>query len=94
MKQILSIIGKEDKPQVTDMEEKELNREELVSQKNRIDEKIKKFDRKETEDRVRDSLRKLQDVTESLSDIQNSLNLAWKRTQQIHEELVAVLNLP
>lgn len=91
MKQILEILsGKEEKM----MKDNEANREELMSQKNRIEEKIKKFDRKESEDRIREALTNLQEVTESLSDIQNSLNIAWKRTQKIQEELVSVLNLP
>ena len=72
-------------------EEKQITKQELLEQKIVIENKIKNFEKKETTEKIIDSLKKIQDISESLADLQNSLNLVWKRTQQIEEELKSTL---
>ena len=68
-------------------------RRELVLQKQRIEEGIKRFDRKNIDEKIVESLRKLRDINDSVSDLQNALNIVWKRTKQIEEELKEALRL-
>jgi uncharacterized protein YoxC len=72
-------------------EQIETNHEELLGQKALIDHKIKRFERKDIDDRVISSLQKIRDVNDAVSDLQHSLNLVWKRAKQIEEELNEIL---
>jgi len=79
----------------TDMEKEiAINREELAEQKQRVEEKIKRAERKHIDDKILDSLRKLDDITDAVSNLQNSINLVWKRTKQVEEELKEALVIP
>ena len=77
-----------------DKEEPTLNRENLLEQRKRIEGKIKRFERKDIDGKIINSLRKLGDVIEAISDMQYALNIIWKRTQQINEELKEALAMP
>ena len=91
MLQILNSIKKEETEK---NEEVATNLQELKQQKQRIEEKIKRFDRKQIDDKIKESLMKLEDISDSVSDIQNALNTVWKRTKQIEEELKEALAMP
>ena len=84
---------KENKIKEQLIEEKRESREELSLQRLRIEEKIRKFDRKQIDNKIKDALIKLEEITDSVSDIQNSLNIVWKRTKQVEEELKEALGL-
>ncbi len=91
MQPTLSILQKE-KDNMTNQKKQEnveaaQTKEELLMQKARLDAKLLRIERKEIDDKVISSLRKLEDISESLGDLQNSLNLIWKRTEQVKEEL-------
>jgi len=77
-----------------DKEEPTLNRENLLEQRKRIEGKIKRFERKDIDDKTINSLRKLGDVIEAISDMQYALNIIWKRTQQINKELKEASAMP
>jgi len=77
-----------------DKEENPLNKESLLEQKKRIEGKIKRFERKDIDDKIITSLRNLGDVMDAISDMQYALNIIWKRTQQIDEELKKALAMP
>lgn len=77
-----------------DKEELTLNRENLLEQRKRIEGKIKRFERKDIDDKIINSLRNLGDVIDAISDMQYALNIIWKRTQQINEELKEALAMP
>lgn len=68
-------------------EEKQVTREELLHQKSRIDDKLIKLERQRSNDKIVDALRKLHELNDSISDMQNALNSVWKRLQQIEEDL-------
>ena len=76
------------------IEEDIANREELSLQKLRIDEKLKRFDRKQIDDKIKESLMKIEDINNAVSDLQNSLNLVYKRTKQVELELKEALVMP
>ena len=67
---------------------------ELFQQKQRIEEKIKRAERKQIDDRIIDSLKKLGDISDSVSDLQYNINVIWKRTKQVEEELKEILSMP
>ena len=93
---ILKSIIKEKKSELNGnipIEETKEIRKELVLQKQRIEENIKRFDRKSIDGKIADSLRKLRDISDSVSDLQNAVNIIWKRTKQIEEELKESLRL-
>jgi len=69
-------------------------KENLFEQKKRIEERINRAERKATDDKLIGALRKLEDVTHSISDMQHSLNIVWKRTKQVEEELKEALATP
>ena len=47
--------------------------------------------RRNTDDKIQSCLRKLTEINEAVSDLQNSLNIVWKRTQQVEQELKEAL---
>ena len=91
--QILKTVQKEEDGANPSIKEPETEKFDLLTQKQIIEERIKRLDKKNIDDKVINSLRKLQDVSDSVSDMQNSLNLAWKRIQQIEQELREALNI-
>ena len=94
MQPILRPLIEEGEDKKTSLEENIVpNRDELIRQKLRIDEKIKRFDKKQIDEKINDSLIKLEDISDSVSDLQNSLNIIWKRTKQVEEELKEALSL-
>jgi len=66
----------------------------LDSQKEYIDRKIKRYERKEIDIHVFNSLRNVLDIKDAVSELQHALNVVWKRTQQVEEELRSVLEIP
>ena len=77
-----------------DKEEILLDKENLLEQRRRIEGKIKRYERKDIDEKIVNSLRNLGDVIDSISDMQYALNIIWKRTQQISEELKEALAMP
>lgn len=68
--------------------------DELIKQKERVEERIRRVERNHMDDRLSIAMSKLRDVSDSIGDIQNALNLVWKRTKQIEEEVKEVLSMP
>ncbi|OIO80819.1 hypothetical protein AUJ84_02435 [Candidatus Pacearchaeota archaeon CG1_02_32_132] len=66
-------------------------REQLVEQKSHLENRIKRLDDHQNREKLLDSLGKIQDISESLIPLQESLNIVWKRTQQIEEEIKEVV---
>ena len=91
MDQILKSITKKEEVSKEASTDMETYKRELIQQKERLERNIKKLERKEIDDKITNSLVKIQDLSNSLADLQNSLNLAWKRTKQIEEELKEAL---
>ncbi|NCN99367.1 hypothetical protein COU62_01875 [Candidatus Pacearchaeota archaeon CG10_big_fil_rev_8_21_14_0_10_35_219] len=67
-------------------------RDELVKQRQSLKRRIKRLDDQENRNQLMESLRKIHDISASLIPLQESLNLVWKRTQQIEEEIKEVLD--
>jgi len=70
-------------------ENEDLNslREQLVEQKNSIEKRIKSLEKKGTKDKLSHCLNQVLDISDSLIPLQESLNIVWKRTHQLEEEL-------
>jgi len=68
-------------------EEHEQAKETLAHAKARIEHELERLEKKGLNDGLRSSLQKLHEVTSSLATMQEMLNIAWKRTEQLHEEL-------
>ncbi len=66
---------------------REISKETLVAAKTRLETEIARFEKKELNDHSRSLLQNLHEVTTALSTMQDMLNLIWKRTEQMHEEL-------
>ena len=66
---------------------RELNKETLVAAKERIEGEIARFEKKEFNDHSRNLLHNLHELTAALSTMQEMMNLIWKRTEQMQEEL-------
>ncbi len=64
---------------------------QLIEQKNSLEARIKALEDKENRDLLMGSLQKLNDISESLIPLQESLNIVWKRTQQMDEEMKEVI---
>ena len=77
-----------------ELKEFALDKENLLGQRKRIEERIKRFERKDIDGKIINSLKKLGDVIDAISDMQYALNIIWKRTQQIEEELKQALIMP
>lgn len=67
-------------------------REDLERQKSLIEDRIDRIDKKEVSDQLVGALSKIKDVSTALIPIQQSLNLIWKRTQQIEEDLKRLIS--
>ena len=76
----------------TEQTHKELN--ELIEQKERIEERIRRVERNHTDDRVSKCLSNLRDISDSIGDIQNSLNTLWKKTKHTEAELKEIQSMP
>lgn len=88
MPQILKALQEEKKEKMKrEGEIQDGVKDELLEQKQRIDERLKQVENRSLNEKIIGSLGKLKDVNDSLGDLQNALNLIWKRTQQIEEEL-------
>ena len=66
----------------------------LIQQKDRVEERIRRVEHNHMQDRLGKSMAHLRDISDSISDLQNSLNSVWKRTKQIEEEIKQVLSVP
>ncbi len=53
----------------------------------RFEGELKRIENKETNDTTRTLIAELNEVTTALATIQDMLNLVWKRTEQMHEQL-------
>ena len=68
-------------------------RDNLIEQKNTVEEKIRDLDKTQVREKIMESLKKINHINESLSVLQDSLNVVWKRTQQIEEDLKSAYSL-
>jgi archaellum component FlaC len=68
------------------MEIGHLNRE-----RERIEEEIRKVERREMNKKLADSMKKLDEITRSLATLQESLNAIWKRTEQLKEDIKSLM---
>lgn len=66
-------------------------KEQLIEQKLHLENRIKRLDDHQNREKLLDSLGKIHDISESLIPLQESLNIVWKRTQQIEEEIKEVI---
>lgn len=64
-----------------------MEKEELINEKKRIEEEIRRVENRERNFALSDVARKLDEVSQALSNLQVSLNFAWKRTEQLKEEV-------
>ena len=71
---------------------KDLN--DLITQKARTEERIRRAERNHMDDRLSLCLSNLRDISDSLGDLQNSLNVIWKKTKRTEEEIKEVLTMP
>jgi len=75
-------------------EQQKENLDDLITQKARTEERIRRVERNHMDDRLSLCLSNLRDISDSLGDIQNSLNIVWKRTKKTEEEIKEVLTMP
>lgn len=68
-------------------------RDNLIEQKNLVEEKIRDLDKTQVKEKIMEALKKIDNVNESLSALQDSLNVVWKKTQQIEEELKSAYSI-
>ena len=68
-------------------EEHEEAKETLAHAKARIEHELARIESKDLNDGIRNSLQKVHEVTSSIATIQEMLNIIWKRTEQLNEEL-------
>lgn len=73
--------------QETEEKNRTISKEALVAAKERLETEIARFEKKELNDHTRSLLQNLHEVTSALSTMQDMINLIWKRTEQMHEEL-------
>lgn len=67
-------------------------KEDLERQKELIDDRLNSINRKKENDQLIDALSKTRDISTALIPLQQSLNLVWKRTQQIEEDLKKMID--
>lgn len=65
----------------------EMLKTELRIQKNAIDEQILRLEKKQIKNDLAETLLKIKDISNAIIPLQQSLNIIWKRTQQIEEEI-------
>lgn len=73
--------------QGTEEENRTISKEALIAAKNRLESEIARFEKKELNDHSRTLLRDLHEITAALATMQDMMNLVWKRTEQMQEEL-------
>ncbi len=76
-----------EKQMLEKQEEHEEAKETLAHAKARIEHELVRLEKKDLNDGVRNSLQKMHEITSSLATIQEMLNIIWKRTEQLNEEL-------
>ena len=67
-------------------------KEELLYRKSQIEEKIRNHESREIKEKLTRMMFKMHEISESITDMQNSINLSWKRVQEIQEEISEELN--
>lgn len=67
------------------------SKQDLLQQKDHIESQIKILERKQQDGKLKDVMIKMQDISHSLTNMQNNLNMIWKRTQQVQEEVNSLL---
>lgn len=56
----------------------------------RFEDELRRIENKEINDTTRSLIGELSEVTTALATMQEMLNLVWKRTEQMHEQLYAL----
>lgn len=64
-----------------------ISKETLLVAKARLEREIERFEKKDLNDHARNLLQNIHEVTSALATMQDMLNLMYKRTEQMHEEL-------
>jgi len=66
-------------------------KEDVIAQKIYLEEHLRHLERKDIENALRELLPAIHDMHHSIAHMQNNLNLLYKRTQQITEEMENIL---
>ena len=87
-------IVKQIQDEMTNIEKTHQELDSLIKQKERVEERIRRVERNHTDDRVSQALSNLRDITDSIGDLQNALNLIWKKTKHTEAELKEIQSMP
>lgn len=68
-------------------EARHITKETLLDAKARLQTEIERFEKKELNDHTRTMLQYLHETTAALATMQDMMNILWKRTEQLQEEL-------
>ena len=68
-----------------------MEKEYLINEKIRIEEEIKKAEKKELNKNLLDVLSKLEEIEQCISNLQSNINHIWKRTEQLKEEISSLI---
>lgn len=79
-----------EKPRLEEHETREINKEALLAAKDRLENELRRLEKKELNDHTRSLLQGLNELTAALATMQDMLNLVWKRSEQMQEELGAL----
>ncbi len=67
-------------------------RDELIQEKEVLDYKLRRLEKKHVDDTLISTQADVSDIKDAISDIQNSLNIAWKRVHKIEEKIKSALS--
>lgn len=79
-----------EKMSVQEQEVRQINKETLLAAKTRLEQEIERFTKKELNDHSRSLSHTMHEINAALSTMQDMMNLLWKRTEQMHEELAVL----
>lgn len=68
-----------------------MDAEQLKKERERLDEEISRILRRDLNRGLFESMKKLEEITYALSNLQENLNHIWKRTEQLKEEIKGLI---
>ena len=68
-----------------------MEREDLLKKRQEIESEIKRLERSNMHSQLVNSLSILAEINNQITNAQESLNIIWKRTQQIEEEIKSII---
>lgn len=81
----------EDNPALEPVRKENPGREYLLQEKERIERELKKAEKQDFNRSVISTIRKVEDISEAIITMQESINMIWKRTKQLETELKDLL---